>query len=64
LLFTLILTKGIMNKKLIFLASAVGISVFMAACEPAAETPTTAPPATTPAPATPAPATPVTPTTP
>ncbi|MBW4423162.1 MAG: beta-Ig-H3/fasciclin [Nostoc desertorum CM1-VF14] len=54
-----------MNKKLIFLASAVGISVFMAACEPAAETPTNAPPATTPAPATPVtPVTPVTPATP
>ncbi len=53
-----------MNKKLIFLASVVGLNIFMAACEPAAETPTTPPPATTPAPVVPPTAPPATPTTP
>ncbi|MBF2008310.1 beta-Ig-H3/fasciclin [Chlorogloeopsis fritschii PCC 9212] len=51
-----------MNKKFGFLASAVGLSLLIGACEPAAETPTTTPPAgTTPVP--PAGTTPVPPAT-
>ncbi|MER3491130.1 MAG: beta-Ig-H3/fasciclin [Mastigocladus sp. ERB_26_2] len=59
-----------MNKKLLFLASTVGISILIGACEPATQTPTTTPPDGSPPPAyTPPagvpPATPtVTPTTP
>lgn len=40
-----------MNKKLLFLASVVGISILISACEPARQTPTTTPPAGTPPPA-------------
>ncbi|MFQ4146635.1 beta-Ig-H3/fasciclin [Chlorogloeopsis sp. ULAP02] len=57
-----------MNKKFVFLASAVGLSLLIGACEPAAETPTTTPPAgTTPVPpagTTPGTTPPATPTTP
>ncbi|MBD2364435.1 beta-Ig-H3/fasciclin [Anabaena sp. UHCC 0399] len=42
-----------MNRNFILLASSIGLSVLIGACEPATQTPTTAPPPATPVPAVP-----------